>query len=385
MVTGHRSDPSANQRRPDPGVHLGLQVETLRVRFGDLIAVDDVSLEVEPGEIVALVGPSGCGKSTLLRTIAGLERPEAGTVAWASHDVSRRRADERGFGLMFQDHALFAHRSVRDNVAFGLRMAGMSRSSQSDRVREMLEMVGLAGFENRSIETLSGGEAQRVALARALAPSPRLLMLDEPLGSLDRTLRDRLAIDLRRVLGNLGLASILVTHDQEEAYAVADRLVVMRSGRMVRDGRVDQVWADPGDEFVARFLGHRNIVMPDVARGFGFGDGDRPVVIREAAMSLMPIDSLDVYGPVDLGSSATGEQRAVQAGSISVEDSGFPAEVVGVRFRGATSTVRLRVSVPGGGSVDLALHMSDPPRAGTSVAVRFDQAHVVPVDPDSNR
>lgn len=377
-MTAPTSGPSPDGLRE----HGGLQVERLTVRFDGLVAVDDVSLDVEPGEIVALVGPSGCGKSTLLRSIAGLERPEAGTVSWASHDVSRRPPDERGFGLMFQDHALFAHRSVRDNVAFGLRMAGMARPAQTDRVGEVLSMVGLADFGDRSIETLSGGEAQRVALARALAPSPRLLMLDEPLGSLDRTLRDRLAVDLRRVLGGLGLASILVTHDQEEAYAVADRLVVMRAGRLVRDGPADQVWSDPGDEFVARFLGHRNVVMPDVARGFGFAESHRPVVIREAAISLVPLDTIDVYGPVDLGSSASGESLAVQARSVGVDDSGFPAEVVGVRFRGATSTVRIRVTVPGGGSVDLALHMSDPPRVGTSVAVRFDQEHVVAVDPD---
>ena len=373
------SQGSASIERP---AGLGLRAERLRVRFGDLVAADDVTLKVDPGEIVALVGPSGCGKSTLLRTIAGLERPESGSVSWAGHDVSRRPPDERGFGLMFQDHALFAHRSVRDNVAFGLRMAGLARAARIERVREVLDMVGLIGFEDRSIETLSGGEAQRVALARALAPSPRLLMLDEPLGSLDRNLRDRLAIDLRRVLGNLGLASIVVTHDQEEAYAVADRLVVMKAGRVVRDGPVDQVWADPGDEFVARFLGHRNIVMPDVATGFGLSDSSRPVVIREAAISLAPLDSLDVYGPVDLGPRPSGDQRAVQVGSIGPDDAGFPGEVVAVRFRGATSTVLLRVSVPGGGTVDLALHMGDPPRTGTSVAVRFDPAHVVPVDPD---
>src|SRR5690606_3916426 len=163
-------------------------------------------------------------------------------------------------------------RSVRDNVAFGLRMAGLARTARTERVREVLDMVGLIGFEDRSIETLSGGEAQRVALARALAPSPRLLMLDEPLGSLDRNLRDGLAIDVRCGLGKLRLASIVVCNKQEEAYAVADRLVVRRAGRVVRDGYVDQVWADPGDEFVARFLGHRNIVMPDVAAGFGLSD-----------------------------------------------------------------------------------------------------------------
>src|SRR5690606_35721785 len=223
----------------------GLQVQGVTVRFGATVAVDDVSLEVAPGEVVALVGPSGCGKSTLLRAIAGLEVPDAGTVRWDGTDLTRTPANERGFGWMFQDHALFAHRDVGDNVAFGLKMQRVDRAARAARVHALLELVGLSGYERRSIDTLSGGEAQRVALARALAPSPRLLMLDEPLGSLDRALRDRLALDLRRVLRELHQAAIHVTHDQEEAYAVADRLVVMREGRLVRDGPAVDVWRDP--------------------------------------------------------------------------------------------------------------------------------------------
>jgi thiamine transport system ATP-binding protein len=320
------------------------------------VAVDDVSLAVAPGEIVALVGPSGCGKSTLLRVVAGLEAPSTGRVAWDGVDVTALAPDRRGFGLMFQDHALFPHRRVGENVAFGLRMAGRSRRDQGARVAEVLELVGLAGFEGRTVDTLSGGEAQRVALARALAPSPRLLMLDEPLGSLDRTLRDRLAHDLRAVLVELGLAAVHVTHDQEEAYAVADRLVVMRAGEVVRDGAAARVWEDPGDEFVARFLGHHNVLEASVAAALGLGDGACPMVVREAALALAP--------------AGTGTPR--RADSLEVT-----ATVTEVRFRGATSRVILAVDVPGGVPQELAVHAGSPPAEGDRLRVAIDRAQVV--------
>ncbi|MCB0900443.1 MAG: ABC transporter ATP-binding protein, partial [Actinobacteria bacterium] len=187
------------------------------------------------------------------------------------------------------DHALFAHRDVAENVAFGLRMAGVGADDRALRIREVLDLVGLATHGDRSIDTLSGGEAQRVALARSLAPRPRLLMLDEPLGSLDRTLRDRLAVDLRRILASSGTAAIHVTHDQEEAYAVADRLVVMRDGRIERDGPVAEVWADPRTEFVARFLGHHNVLEPETARALGFPvpRDASGLVVRESAVTLV--------------------------------------------------------------------------------------------------
>lgn len=326
----------------------GLQVQGVTVRFGATVAVDDVSLEVAPGEVVALVGPSGCGKSTLLRAIAGLEVPDAGTVRWDGTDLTRTPANERGFGLMFQDHALFAHRDVGDNVAFGLKMQRVDRAARAARVHALLELVGLSGYERRSIDTLSGGEAQRVALARALAPSPRLLMLDEPLGSLDRALRDRLALDLRRVLRELHQAAIHVTHDQEEAYAVADRLVVMREGRLVRDGPAVDVWRDPRDEFVARFLGHENVLDAASARALGVSDGSAPVVVHEDAISL-------------------------ESGS------GLPATVHDVRFRGATSRVTLRLVTHAGHAVELAVHTSRPPSTGATVRVCVDPTRVAPL------
>ncbi len=258
----------------------GLRVDGVSVHFGATRAVDDVSFTVAPGETVALLGPSGCGKSTLLRVVAGLERPETGTVHWANEDLTSAPPERRDFGLMFQDHALFAHRSVAENVAFGLKMRGQRAAESAKRVSEMLDLVDLAGFDDRSVEALSGGEAQRVALARALAPSPRLLMLDEPLGSLDRALRDRLATDLRSVLAQLGQSAIHVTHDQDEAFTVADRVAVMQAGQIVRIGTPFEIWNDPQTAFLATFLGHPNIV-----EGSRFGGAPGPATLLTTALT----------------------------------------------------------------------------------------------------
>lgn len=345
----------------------GLVAEDLTVRFGHTTALDGVSLAVSPGEVVALVGPSGCGKSTLLRVLAGLEAAVSGRVAWDGTDLTRRPPHERGFGLMFQDHALFPHRTVGENVAFGPRMRGDAPAARRARVAEVLELVGLAGFEDRSVDTLSGGEAQRVALARSLAPAPRLLMLDEPLGSLDRTLRDRLAVDLRQVLAVLGTAAIHVTHDQEEAYAVADRLVVMRHGRVVRDGPSAEVWREPGSEFVARFLGHEDVLDGATALALGLGDGARPVVVREAAIRVLP--GSDVDSAVVPSTTPDPSAAAVLDGTVG-----------SVRFRGATSAVALHLAGPGGAPVVLTVHAADPPPVGARVRVRIDPGHASPLE-----
>ena len=231
----------------------GLSVCGLAVTYGDLRAVDGVDLEVAAGEVVALLGASGSGKSSLLRAVAGLEDVAAGEVAWDGRSMVCVPVHKRGFGLMFQDGQLFEHRDVGSNIAYGL--TGLPRVQRSERVREMLELVGLPGFERRRVTTLSGGQAQRVALARALAPAPRLLLLDEPLSALDRALREQLATDVRTILRQGGTTALYVTHDQDEAMTVADRVGVMEAGRLLRLDTPQRLWADPASSKVARFLG----------------------------------------------------------------------------------------------------------------------------------
>ncbi|PII83392.1 ABC transporter [Leucobacter sp. OLJS4] len=218
----------------------GLSVDRATVRYPGTDAsarpaVDRASLAVEEREIVALLGPSGCGKSTLLRAVAGLEPLAGGRIAWAGEDLAGVAPHRRGFGLMFQDGQLFGHRNVGANVSYGMESQRMPKPERAARVAELLELVGLPGSEGRRVTELSGGERQRIALARSLAPRPRLLLLDEPLSALDRELRTRLAEDLARLLRETGTTAILVTHDPEEAEAIADRVVRMRDGRVLAE------------------------------------------------------------------------------------------------------------------------------------------------------
>ena len=243
----------------------GLEVRGLTVRFGAVPAVDDVDLEVPAGSVTAVLGPSGSGKSTLLRTVAGLEVPGAGTVSFDGADLDGVPTHRRGFALMFQDGQLFTHQSVGRNVAYPLRLRHRPRAEVAARTAELLDLVGLGGYADRMPATLSGGERQRVALARALAVEPRLLLLDEPLSALDRELRERLAADLRDILRAAGTTALLVTHDHEEAFAVADRMVVMRDGRVVQRGTLDEVWRRPADPWTARFLGYAAVLQGDAA------------------------------------------------------------------------------------------------------------------------
>ena len=261
-----------------------LDIEDLVIRYGDVEAVSRLSLRVAADETVALLGPSGCGKSTLLRAIAGLEPIDAGAVHLDGVNLVDRAPHQRGIGMMFQHHALFPHRDVAANIEFGLRMAGIDEASRRRRISELLELVDLAGYERRDIVTLSGGEAQRVALARSLAPNPRVLLLDEPFGSLDRSLRDRLVEELPPLLRIAGVAAIHVTHDHAEAFGVGDRVAVMTDGELAQAGTPEDVWSHPVSAKVARFLGHSNIV----------GDGDAARLIRADAASVDPSGELDV-------------------------------------------------------------------------------------------
>ncbi len=237
-----------------------LDMVAISKRYGQAAVLHSVSFQVGAGETLGLLGPSGCGKTTLLRTIAGLELPDSGQILWEGRPLEQVPVHERGFGLVFQDYALFPNKDVAANIAFGLRMQRIPAPQVRARVAEMLDLVGLEGYEGRRVFELSGGEQQRVALARSLAPRPRLLMLDEPLGSLDRALREELLRELGEILSRVGVTSIYVTHDQQEAFSIASRVLVMNQGRILQQGTPEEVYRQPASEWVARFLGLDNLV-----------------------------------------------------------------------------------------------------------------------------
>ena len=245
-----------------------LEVTNIYKSYEGTLLLRGISFNVAEGETVCLLGASGSGKSTLLRIIAGLESAGQGQVCWDGNDLASVPAHRRGFGLVFQDYALFPHMNVFENVAFGLKMQGLSRLITDQRVTSVLEKVNLAEFKQRRVTDLSGGEQQRVALARALAPNPHLLMFDEPLGALDRSLRERLMEELRTLLHTTGVPAIYVTHDQDEAFKLADRILLLHEGEIVRSGSPAEVWAGPGSVWAARFLDLGNIL-----EGFVRADG----------------------------------------------------------------------------------------------------------------
>jgi thiamine transport system ATP-binding protein len=231
-----------------------LRVDRVAVRFGSVLVVDSVSFDVADREVVALLGPSGSGKSTLLRAIAGLDHIESGQILFDGLDLAGVPTFQRGFGLMFQSYGLFPHMTVAANVGFGLRMAGHAPDDIEKRVGEVLAWVGLGELADRRVVRLSGGEQQRVALARTVAPSPRLLMFDEPVGALDRQLRRRLVEDTGHLIRESGASAIYVSHDHQEAAAISDQVVLIRSGRVVQAGTLNEIRAYPADAWVAEFI-----------------------------------------------------------------------------------------------------------------------------------
>ncbi len=315
---------------------MTLEVDGLVVRLAGHVALDGATLHVAAGETVSVLGPSGSGKSTLLRAVAGLEAPAAGRIVLDGLDLAAVPPHERGVGLMFQDGALFPHRDVGGNVAFGLRMGGMPAREIGPRVREVLELVGLEGLEARAVSTLSGGERQRVALARTLAPRPRLLLLDEPLGSLDGPLRERLLADLESLFELLAVTVVHVTHDVGEAFALADRVAVMRAGSIVQVADPESLWTRPADAWVARFLGLRNVRR----------EGDRTIVVRPEAVRVVPGD----------GATVRSAER-----------------------RGAV--VRLLLSLDDGRELEAVTTSLGHPREGDRVAVEVDADGVTEVAP----
>ncbi len=288
-----------------PETEAVLESRGLTKVFGSETAVDDVSLSVAPGEFVALLGPSGCGKTTTLRMLAGLETPTEGRVLLDGGDVTARPANRRDVGLVFQDLVLFPHMSVGENVAYGLARAGVDRDERDSRVSDMLDLVGLGGFGERDPTSLSGGQRQRVALARSLVTEPRVLLLDEPLSSLDRSLREELQTELTRIQREVGTTFLYVTHDQESAMTMADRVAVMNEGRLVETGAPERLYREPETAFVGRFFGDAAVVEAVVAGADAvrFGGGVVPAVgVADAA----PGDAVTVAVHPDDVSLATG-------------------------------------------------------------------------------
>jgi spermidine/putrescine transport system ATP-binding protein len=273
----------------DDGVQGEVRLEELTKRFGDVTAVDGIELHMPPGEFFTMVGPSGCGKTTTLRMIAGFERPTTGRILLDGNDVAQTPPHRRNVNTVFQSYALFPHLSVADNVAFGLKYQKASRDEKKRAVAELLELVQLPGFERRKPHELSGGQQQRVALARALVLRPRVLLLDEPLGALDARLRKDLQVELKALQEDIGVTFIFVTHDQEEALTMSDRIAVMNLGQVEQAGPPQAVYEDPETLFVADFLGVSNLIAA-TAEG---QDGDcctlrvaeRPLRARQGAIS----------------------------------------------------------------------------------------------------
>jgi ABC-type Fe3+/spermidine/putrescine transport system ATPase subunit len=258
-----------------------VRFEGVTRRFGDVTAVDGVDLEIAEGEFFALLGPSGCGKTTLMRLLAGFERPDQGRILLSGQDIDGLPPHRRPSSMMFQTYALFPHLSVAQNVGFGLRQQGWEKARAAARVAEMLALVRLEGLERRRPHQLSGGQKQRVALARALAPQPKILLLDEPLAALDRRLREDTQLELKTLQRTLGLTFMIVTHDQDEAMVVADRLAVMNEGAIVQVGAPGEVYERPASRFVAEFLGEANL-FPD-GPGFRLVRPERMTLSAKAA------------------------------------------------------------------------------------------------------
>jgi ABC-type Fe3+/spermidine/putrescine transport system ATPase subunit len=340
-----------------------LAVRDVHKSYGDAPALRGVTLQVERGAIVCLLGPSGCGKTTLLRVIAGLERANSGSVAFEGRPIDGVPVHTRGFGLMFQDYALFPHRDVAGNVAFGLRMRNLSRPQIEARVAEMLQLVGLAGYDRRRVYELSGGERQRVALARSLAPSPRLLMLDEPLGALDRALRERLLDELRAILKRVGVTSIYVTHDQAEAFAIADWLVLMNAGRIEQQGTPAAVYRRPATPFAARFLGLSNLIAGRVL------EADTAGQLLDTPIGMLRIAALALPAPPGAAVTLVIRPEAAELAPADRHDAVNLVHGMVARrsFRG--SHTRLTIQHPSGQALEFELDGAALPEVGEPIAL----------------
>jgi putative spermidine/putrescine transport system ATP-binding protein len=353
----------------------GLELKTISRSYGAVRALDGLDLTLAPGELVALLGPSGCGKTTALRIVAGFERPDAGQVRLDGADITALSAAKRDMGMVFQSYSLFPHLTAAENVAFGLRLRKVAAGERGNRVAELLDLVGISGLDSRYPHQLSGGQQQRVALARALAVRPRVLLLDEPLSALDAKVRNQLREEIRRVQLDLGITTLFVTHDQEEALSMADRVAVMRSGRLEQCAAPSALYERPATAFVAEFVGTMNHLqgtmadsdLVEVAGRRLPVDGERPAAGTKVRVLLRP-EAIDLLA---------GEDEAAQ-------DAGLPQAFGSVRvatFLG--SITRITVALDDGTEVkaDLPSHRASQFPAGARVRVEPAPRPVLVVAP----
>jgi iron(III) transport system ATP-binding protein len=317
-----------------------LSLQNISRNFGATRAVAGVSLAVERGEFFGLLGPSGCGKTTTLRMIAGLEKPDSGSIHFDGKEITDLPPERRGFGMVFQNYALFPHLNVFENVAFGLRARHAAKEQMNDRVRSALELVQLPGYEKRAIDELSGGQQQRVAIARAIAIEPALLLFDEPLSNLDVSLREETRGELRELVTRLGLTAVYVTHDQEEAFALCDRISVMVGGKLIQTGTPRELYEQPGDIAVARFLGRNNLIRAIRLSSSKTSDGEFKTLAGDHVLHA-PV-SKDELAPLNKPVVLAIRPEHVQL-STNNHGSGnvLRGTVREIVFAGATSTVRV--------------------------------------------
>jgi ABC-type Fe3+/spermidine/putrescine transport system ATPase subunit len=367
-----------------------LEVSHVSKSYPDLPVLEEASFGVDAGEIVCLLGPSGCGKTTLLRIIAGLEIPDTGQVVFDGRDLTDTPVHQRNFGFMFQDYALFPHKDVFANVAFGPRMQGLPPAQIATRVAEGLALIGLDGYARRRVIELSGGEQQRVALARSLAARPRLLLLDEPLGALDRAMREQLMNDLRAILKRLGLTAVYVTHDQEEAFAIADRVLIMRArpesgqgGWIEQDDRPDQVYRYPATQYVARFLGFHNLIegvvleaRADRLQTTAIDNLPASYVIDTPLGRLIAADVLQVYPPGEPVTALVRPEAAEVRPAGTDGPNVVPGILLNASFRGSYYLIHTEHAHDVTLICEASVAAGDLPGIGQPLALRLDPAAV---------
>lgn len=317
-----------------------LSLNSISRNFGATRAVNGVSLDVNQGEFFGLLGPSGCGKTTTLRMIAGLEQPDTGTINFDGQDITTLPPERRGFGMVFQNYALFPHLNVFENVAFGLRARHKAKAEMDERVGAALELVQLPGYGKRRVDELSGGQQQRVAIARAIAIEPALLLFDEPLSNLDVSLREATRGELRELVTRLGLTAVYVTHDQEEAFALCDRISVMVGGKLMQTGEPRELYEQPADISVARFLGRNNLIRSMRLSSSKTNDGEFKTLEGEHTLkvNVSHDDLAPLNKPVFL-TIRPEHVRLLARGAITTN--AVPGRVREIVFAGATSTVRV--------------------------------------------